>query len=59
MNEEQVNLQAIQQFVEQHPLKDAINSFANQLREYIKEPGRGEAVKVAICLVGAEMAAES
>lgn len=55
MNEEQVNLQAIEQFVSTHPQKDDIERFARSFRETIAE--YGESARIALALVGAELAA--
>lgn len=56
MNEEQVNLQAIQQYVEQHIDRVHIERVAKQLRDDLAQGG--EIVRLAIALVGAELAAQ-
>lgn len=58
MNEEQVTLQAIEQFVASHPERKLIESIATNLRNWISDPHSGDSARAAIALVGAEMAAQ-
>ena len=55
--EEQVTLEALQQFVAEHSDKDKIEVAAEVLRKHVAGEN-GEAMRIAICLVGAEMAAQ-
>lgn len=55
MNEEQVNLQAIQQHIASHPERVQIECYAIELRASLA--ARGETFQLALALVGAELAA--
>lgn len=57
MTEEQVTLESIQQFVSEHPDKDKIELAAEVLHKHLKSDN-GEAMRLAIALVGAELAAQ-
>lgn len=56
MTEEQVTLEALQQFVDKHEQRDKIEEAARVLRKHLAT-ANGEAMRIAICLVGAELAA--
>ncbi len=55
MTEEEVTLQAVQQFVEQHPQRVEIEKYAALLRQGLRL--KPEICRAAIALVGAELAA--
>lgn len=56
MNEEQVTLQALREFIEKHPSRVLIENAAKDLRSEVAQGG--DITRLAIALVGAEMAAE-
>lgn len=59
MTEEQQTLEAIRAHIASHPDKLMVELTAERLRHWINDTHRGEASKLAISLIGAELAAQS